>query len=216
LTAQSRLYSDAAAPKQSPTDAAAESTGKDANQSAEQTPTESSKDLSKELEEKTKLLEAKDKEIVSLKDQYLRQVADYRNLQERTKRDMQAARDFGLQRFCKDLMDSIDNLERALHNTPAEALEKKGDEAVNKDLINLHSGLTMTEKILMQTLQKHGLVRFDPAEKQEKFDPNLHEAMFHAPQPDKENGTVFHTQQKGFMLNGRVLRAAKVGVVKNA
>jgi molecular chaperone GrpE len=74
----------------------------------------------------------------------------------------------------------------------------------------------MTETILMQTLKKHGLERFDPAEAAEKFDPNVHEAVFQTPQPDKEDGTVFHTQQKGFMLNGRVLRAAKVGVVKNS
>jgi molecular chaperone GrpE len=74
----------------------------------------------------------------------------------------------------------------------------------------------MTEGILMTTLKKHGLERFDPTPEAEKFDPNTHEAVFMAPQPDKEDGTVFHTQQKGFKLNGRVLRAAKVGVVKNA
>jgi molecular chaperone GrpE len=74
----------------------------------------------------------------------------------------------------------------------------------------------MTESILMSTLKKHGLERFDPAAENEKFDPNSHEAVFQAPQPDKEDGTVFHTQQKGFLLNGRVLRAAKVGVVKNS
>lgn len=67
----------------------------------------------------------------------------------------------------------------------------------------------------MDTLKRHGLVRFDPAVEGEKFDPNLHEAVFQAPVPGKEEGTVFHTQQKGFMLNGRVIRAPKVGVVKN-
>jgi molecular chaperone GrpE len=86
----------------------------------------------------------------------------------------------------------------------------------NQDLVNLHSGLKMTETILMQTLKKHGLERFDPSVEKEKFDPNKHEAVFQAPQPDKENQTVFHTQQKGFMLNGRVIRPAKVGVVANS
>jgi molecular chaperone GrpE len=71
----------------------------------------------------------------------------------------------------------------------------------------------MTETILMQTLAKHGLSRLDPVG--EKFNPNEHEATFMAPQPDKEDNTVFHVQQKGFKLNGRTLRAAKVGVVKN-
>ena len=74
----------------------------------------------------------------------------------------------------------------------------------------------MTETILMQTLKKHGLERIDPSVENEKFNPNLHEAVFQTPMPDKEDGTVFHTQQKGFMLNGRVLRAPKVGVVKNS
>ena len=74
----------------------------------------------------------------------------------------------------------------------------------------------MTDNIFMSTLKKHGLERFDPSEKSEKFDPNVHEAVFQTPMPDKEDGVCFHTQQKGFFLNGRVLRAAKVGVVKNA
>ncbi|KAF1811206.1 GrpE-domain-containing protein [Eremomyces bilateralis CBS 781.70] len=175
-----------------------------------------------------KELETKDKEIVGLKDKYMRSVADFRNLQERTKREVQAARDFALQRFSKDLIESIDNLDRALHtiaseklNTPAVAKFSaeeiaKFAENTHQDLQTLHSGLKMTETVLMQTLEKHGLVRFDPSELGERFDPNKHEATFQAPQPDKEDGSVFHTQQKGYLLNGRILRAAKVGVVKNS
>ena len=60
----------------------------------------------------------------------------------------------------------------------------------------------------MQTLGKHGLERFDPAEKGEKFDPNIHEASFMAKVEDKEDGSVFSTVQKGFMLNGRVVRVS--------
>ena len=74
----------------------------------------------------------------------------------------------------------------------------------------------MTETILLQTLKKHGLERFDPSEAADKFDPNKMEATFQAPQQGKEDGSVFYTQSKGFLLNGRVLRAAKVGVVKNS
>jgi molecular chaperone GrpE len=132
-------------------------------------------------------------------------------LQERTKREIQAAKDFALQRFARDLVESVDNLDRALTTVPAEKL-KSG----NNDLVTLHDGLKMTESILMTTLKKHGLERFDPSVEGEKFNANVHEAVFQAPQADKEDGTVFHTQQKGFLLNGRVLRAAKVGVVKNA
>lgn len=158
-----------------------------------------------------KELEAKKKEVVDLTDRVKRSVAEYRNLQEQTKREVQASRDYALQRFAKDLLDSCDNLDRALATVPP---EKLNDE--NKDLVNLHSGLKMTEDILMGTLKRHGVERFDPAEVAEKFDPNKMEATFQAPQPGKTDGSVFYTQSKGFTLNGRVLRAAKVGVVRNS
>ncbi|MCJ1476482.1 Mitochondrial matrix cochaperone [Lambiella insularis] len=158
-----------------------------------------------------KEVDAKNQEIIDLKDKYLRSVADFRNLQERTKRDVAAARDFAISRFAKDLVDSVDNLDRALGTVPAEKLADGG----NADLKNLYDGLKMTERILMQTLGKHGLERFDPGEKGERFDPNRHEATFMTKVEGKDDGSVFMTQQTGFSLNGRVIRAAKVGVVKN-
>ena len=148
-----------------------------------------------------------------MQDKYLRSVADFRNLHDRTKRDIKSAREFAISQFAKDLLESIDNLDRALETVPA---DKIGKEDSNKDLMNLYDGLKMTETILMQTLKKHGLERFDPSEQQEKFNPNLHEATFQTKLEGKEDGTVFVTQQKGFSLNGRVVRAAKVGVVKNS
>lgn len=158
-----------------------------------------------------KELEAKKKEVIDLTDRLKRNVAEYRNLQDQTRREVQASRDFALQRFAKDLLDSLDNLDRALTTVPTDKLTE-----TNKELLDLHSGLRMTEQILMGTLKRHGVERFDPSETKDKFDPNKMEATFQAPQQDKEDGTVFHTQQKGFLLNGRVLRAAKVGVVKNS
>ncbi|KAL2040981.1 hypothetical protein N7G274_006439 [Stereocaulon virgatum] len=160
-------------------------------------------------------LEAKNKEIIDLKDKYLRSVADFRNLQERTKRDIDTARQFAISRFAADLLESIDNLDRALATVDESALSTEKADS-NKELVALYDGLKMTERILMQTLKKHGLERFDPAEKGERFDPNLHEATFMTKVEGKEDGTVFMTQQKGFALNGRVVRAAKVGVVKNS
>ncbi|CAK7217107.1 GrpE, mitochondrial [Sporothrix bragantina] len=159
-------------------------------------------------------LETKAKEALEWKDKYLRSVADFRNLQERTKREVKSARDFAITGFAKDLVDSVDNLDRALAMVP----EKKAAaadivEEANQDFLNLVDGLKMTETVLVNTLKKHGLERFDP--NGDKFDPNEHEATFMTPMPDKEHNTVFHTQQKGFRLNGRVLRAAKVGVVNN-
>ena len=96
---------------------------------------------------------------------------------------------------------------------PEEKLTENTEEL--KDLTNLYDGLKMTERILMQTLKKHGLERFDPSVEGGKFNPNEHEATFMIPMEGKEDGTVIHTQVKGFRLNNRVVRAAKVGVVKN-
>ena len=155
-------------------------------------------------------------------DKYLRSVAEFRNLQDRTKRDIDSARQFAIQRFAIDLADSIDNLDRALEIVPQEAITPVEDDAEsdttghNKDLVNLYTGLKLTESILMSTLKKHGLERFDPVDEGRKFDPRLDEATFMTKVEGKEDGEVFHTQSKGYTLNGRVLRAAKVGVVKNS
>ncbi|GKZ30469.1 mitochondrial matrix cochaperone [Aspergillus brasiliensis] len=166
-----------------------------------------------------KELEEKKKEVVELKDKLLRSKADFLNLQERTKRDMENSRNFAIQRFAGDLLESIDNFDRALLAVPKEKLEEPQTEA-NKDLLELVSGLKMTQNVLLNTLKKHGLERFDPSEpteegKTQKFDPNLHEATFMAKVEGKEDGDIMYTQSTGFRLNGRVLRAAKVGVVKN-
>merc|ERR1711977_676722 len=97
-----------------------------------------------------KELEAKNKEILELKDRYLRSVAEFRNLQERTKRDMQSA---------KDLVEGVDNLDRALAMVPEEKLNAEQKNEHLKDLLALYDGLKMTESILMNTLKKHGLER---------------------------------------------------------
>ncbi|KAI4105790.1 MAG: hypothetical protein L6R37_002537 [Teloschistes peruensis] len=188
-------------------------------------------------------LEAKNREIIDLKDRYLRSVADFRNLQDRTSRDVKSARDFAITKFASDLIESVDNLDRALTTVPSSKLAPQNsdpdsppqDNEYNKDLTNLYDGLKMTETILMGTLKKHGLERFDPSEGEgQMFNPNRHEATFQTKVEGKENGQVFMTQQKGFILNGRVIRvslghakyeskyaliapqAAKVGVVKNS
>lgn len=140
-------------------------------------------------------------------------MADFRNLQDRTQREMKAARDFAIQKFAKDLVESVDNFDRALSMVPQEKLKPENKTEHTQDLVNLYDGLKMTETILLSTLKKHGLERFDPDG--EVFNPNEHEATFMTPMQDKEHNTVFHTQEKGFKLNGRILRPAKVGVVKN-
>jgi molecular chaperone GrpE len=122
---------------------------------------------------------------------------------------MDGARSFAIQKFAVDLLESIDNFDRALSVVPADKLTPEQAEA-NKDLQDLHQGLKMTENILMATLKKHGLQRFDPTElvdgKPQKFDPNRHEATFMAKAADKEDGEILYVQSKGYSLNGRVLR----------
>ncbi|KAI1322960.1 GrpE-domain-containing protein [Xylariaceae sp. FL0255] len=194
---RTRWYSD------STTDAAAAKEG-EANAT-----TENGKDASPQTESEVdvlkKKLEAKDKEVIDWKDKYMRSVADFRNLQERTKREVKDARSFGVQSLLKDLLDTVDNIERPL-------AMYSGKEA-DVDPKTILEGVQMTSTGLLSALSKHGVERFDPDG--EKFNPNEHEALFMSPMPGKEDNTVFHVQQKGFKLNGRVVRAAKVGVVKS-
>lgn len=146
-----------------------------------------------------------------MQDKYLRSVANFRNLQDITKRDIQTARDFAISKFATDLIESVDNFDRALANitatTASSSSNGENGSSSNKELQNLYDGLKMTEKILMQTLKKHGLERFDPSQEPgTKFDPRLHEATFQTKVEGKKDGDVIMVQQKGFMLNGRVLR----------
>ncbi|KAI0601907.1 GrpE-domain-containing protein [Biscogniauxia sp. FL1348] len=204
-----RWYSDKAESGEAKKEGEEPAAQAEAQESKETKETNAPADAEAELKKK---LEAKEKEVLDWKDKYLRSVAEYRNLQDRTQRDMKAARDFAIQKFAKDLVDSVDNLDRALI-MGQEKLKADSDGEKNQDLLNFYEGVKMTETNMLQTLAKHGLERFDP--EGEKFNPNEHEATFMTPQPGKEDNSVFHVQQKGFKLNGRILRAAKVGVVKN-
>lgn len=162
--------------------------------------------VEKELKELREKLEQKDKEYVALKDSYIRSLADFRNLQETTKREIQKARDFALQKFAKDLIESIDNFGHALGAVKEDSVK------ANEEIKQLYDGVKLTRDVFEKTLQRHGLQKIDPIDSE--FDPNKHEATFQAPHPEKTPGTVFFVQQPGYELNGRVLRAAKVGIVK--
>ncbi|CAI4051989.1 hypothetical protein SKDZ_15G3720 [Saccharomyces kudriavzevii ZP591] len=159
-----------------------------------------------EIKDLENQLSAKDKEASELKDRLLRSMADFRNLQQVTKKDIQKAKDFALQKFAKDLLESVDNFGHALNAFKEEDLQK------SKEISDLYTGVRMTRDVFENTLRKHGIEKLDPLG--ELFDPNKHEATFELPQPDKEPGTVFHVQQLGFTLNDRVIRPAKVGIVK--
>lgn len=162
--------------------------------------------IEKDLKILREKLESKDKEYAALKDSYVRSKADFRNLQETTKREIQKAKDFALQKFAKDLIESIDNFGHALGAVKEESVK------ANEEIKQLYDGVKLTRDVFEKTLTRHGLQKIDPIDSE--FDPNKHEATFQAPHPEKEAGTVFFVQQPGYELNGRVLRAAKVGIVK--
>lgn len=160
-----------------------------------------------EVEELQSKLTKKDKELANMKNHYARAIADFRNLQESTKLEKQKARDFALQKFAKDLLESVDNFDLALNAVKEDTLK------ANAEVKNLYEGVDMTRNVFEKTLARHGIEKVDPIG--QPFDPNQHEATFEIAQPDKEPGTVFHVQKNGYTLNSRVLRPAKVGVVKD-
>jgi len=149
------------------------------------------------------------KDLDDLKDKYKRGLAETENVRNRMQKQISDAKIFGIQGFCKDLLEVSDILERAVEATPKESLDE------NQELKTLFDGLSMTETQLLKVFARHGLTRLDP-EAGDKFDPNLHEALFQLPDPSKDNNTIAVVTQKGFVLSGRTLRAAKVGVVKNS
>ncbi|KAK6463126.1 GrpE protein-like protein, mitochondrial [Scheffersomyces coipomensis] len=184
--------------------AKASETVKEAEPQAETEATEGNEvDTVEDLKAK---LDAKDKDLANMKNHYARAIADFRNLQDTTKKEVQKAKDFALQKFAKDLLESLDNFSLALESVKEDTLK------ANEDVKSLYEGVSMTRNIFEKTLSKHGIEKIDPMG--EQFDPNQHEATFQIPHPDKEPGTVFHVQQPGYTLNSRVLRPAKVGLVK--
>ncbi|KAG9306664.1 hypothetical protein G9A89_004211 [Geosiphon pyriformis] len=154
--------------------------------------------------------DAKDKQIAELKDHYLRCLAEQENLRERTRREVEHVAQFSIQKFARDLISTVDVLNLALESVPKDVAQKASVE--NPHLHNLYSGVQMTEKELVKTLKQHGVEQMNPLG--QKFDPNLHEAMFQASVKDKEVGSVFSVQKLGYTLNGRVIRPSQVGVVK--
>ncbi|KAF0269258.1 hypothetical protein FOG51_00015 [Hanseniaspora uvarum] len=157
-----------------------------------------------ELEESKNKIEKLNSEVKKFKDLYIRSVADFRNLQETTKKDVSKAKLFGAQKLSKDLIETIDNFGHCM-----KSFENK---ALSEELNTLKEGVEMTSNVFKKTLNKHGIEELNPVG--DKFDPNIHEALFEMPDPSKEAGTVFHVEQLGYTLNGRVIRPAKVGVVK--
>jgi molecular chaperone GrpE len=142
-----------------------------------------------------------------LKDRLLRTLAEMENLRKRTEREVADSRLYGVSSFARDVVAVADNMRRALDAVSAE-LRASAEPGV-KALID---GLELTERELLKALEKNGVRQFTP--RGEKFDPNVHQAMFEVPDPAVPAGSVVEVVQPGYMIGERVLRPALVGVSK--
>jgi molecular chaperone GrpE len=150
------------------------------------------------------LLEA---EKADLKDKLLRALAEMENLRRRVEKDLADARTYGVTRFARDMLDVGDNLRRALDSVPVE--ERTAADGLFKGLIE---GVELTERDFLKKMEGHGVKKITP--EGQKFDPNLHQAMFEVPDETKPNGTIMAVVQAGYVIGDRVLRPAMVGVAK--
>ena len=147
------------------------------------------------------------KEAADARDKMLRTLAEMENLRKRTAREVSDARAYGISGFARDVLDNADNLQRALDAVPAEVKAN-----ADPGLTALIEGVELTERSLLNALEKHGVKKFDPSG--EKFDPNFQQAMYEVPDPSVPAGTVVQVVQAGYAIGDRVLRPAMVGVAK--
>jgi len=147
-------------------------------------------------------------EATELKDRVLRTIAEMENLRRRTEREVADARQYAIAAFARDMLTAGDNLARAIEAVPEEA--RSGNEA----LTALIDGVEMTERDLVNSLERHGVRKLEPLG--QKFDPHLHQAVFEVPTTEQPAGTVMQVVQSGYVIGDRVLRPAMVGVAKGA
>ena len=140
-------------------------------------------------------------ELTKVKDQLLRTVAEMENVRRRAQRDVENAHKFAVEKLLSDLLPVVDSLEKA---------EEAAKTTDNAD--SMAEGISLSLKLFVSTLERSGIAIVDPFG--EPFDPQLHEAMAMVPNPDAEPNSVMDVMQRGYTLNGRLVRAAKVVVVK--
>jgi molecular chaperone GrpE len=152
-------------------------------------------------------LETLQQENAGLKDRLLRALAEMENLRRRTEREVADAKTYGVANFARDMLGVADNLRRALDHLPAEARESA--DAAAKGLIE---GVEVTERDFLSRLARYGVKKLEP--QGERFDPNLHEALFEVRDESLPAGTIVQVVESGYTIGERVLRPAKVGVSK--
>jgi molecular chaperone GrpE len=147
------------------------------------------------------------REASEFKDKLLRTLAEMENLRRRTEREVTDARVYGIASFARDVLAVADNMHRAL--------EAIGPELrAQADAKSLIEGVELTERELLKSLEKNGVRKFSP--EGEKFDPNVHQAVYEVLDANVPPGHVAQVVQAGYMIGERVLRPAMVGVAKAA
>ena len=151
-------------------------------------------------------LAAVEAEAADLKDKLLRALAETENVRRRAERDRIDAAKYAVANFAREILKAADNLRRALESVTAEARQE------NEALENLAVGLEITEREMLNAFERVGIRSIEAMG--QRFDHNLHEAMFEMEDPDHPAGTVVQVLESGYMLHDRLLRPAKVGVGK--
>ena len=152
-------------------------------------------------------VEALTKELAEARDKTLRTLAEMENLRQRTRREVADSKTYGITGFARDILDIADNLQRAMDALPVEAKE-----TADAGIKAFMEGVELTERSLLNTLEKNGVKKFDP--QGQKFDPNFQQAMYEVPDASVPAGTVVQVMQAGYTIGERVLRPALVGVAK--
>ena len=150
-------------------------------------------------------LAALTKERDDMRDKLMRALAEAENTRKRMERTQADTTKYAVTGFAKDMLDISDNLRRALD---AISEDQRADDKVK----TLYDGVAATEKIMLASLEKHGIQKIEP--KEGKFDPNFHEVMFEAEVPGKQNGEIIQLLEAGYTIHDRLLRPARVGVAK--
>ncbi|GBF88541.1 grpE mitochondrial-like [Raphidocelis subcapitata] len=211
---QRACYADDAAGKgKAEAEAAAGASGDESGASDAEPP--SVEHLTAELREREKAVEELQAKVNDLADSFKRSLAEMENLRQRTSRQVENAQKFAVEPIIKSLLDVADNLQRAADAVPGSVLdgsEEIDPERTLKLLRSLLEGVRMTEGVLIKVFQRHGVEQYNPAG--EKFDPNLHSAMFEVPDATKEAGVIAMVSKRGYKMHDRILRAAEVGVYK--
>jgi molecular chaperone GrpE len=153
------------------------------------------------------VMDALVKESAEHKDRWLRTLAEMDNLRKRTEREVADARTYGVTAFARDILAVADNMQRAM-----QALDDELREKAEPGVKALLDGVELTERELLNVLEKHGVKKIEPMG--EKFDPNFHQAMYEVPDASVPSGTVTQVVQPGYTIGGRVLRPALVAIAK--